>query len=113
MQPGLSKFPRAPLSATRCIERLISRTFAVERLEAIRNRQERIGEMEKDRDALLESYASLAPEALEELAHEERHQVYRMLRLRVGVRIGGALEVNGMFGEEDVFCRSKVRFSTL
>jgi hypothetical protein len=89
------------------------RTFAVERLEAIRNRQERIEEMEKDRDALLESYDSLAPEALEELAPEERHQVYRMLRLRVGVRIGGALEVNGMFGEEDVFCRSKVRFSTL
>lgn len=68
---------------------------------------------EKDRDALLESYASMAPEALEELAPEERHQVYRMLRLRIAVRIGGALEVNGMFGEEDAFCRSKVRFSTL
>ncbi len=86
-----------------------TRTFAVERLEAIRNRQERIEEMEKDRDALLESYASMVPEALEELAPDERHQVYRMLRLRADVRIGGALEVSGMFGEEEAFCRSKVR----
>ncbi len=85
------------------------RTIAVERLEAIRNRQERIEEMEKDCDALLESYASMVPEALEELAPEERHQVYRMLRLRAAVRIGGALEVSGMFGEEEAFCRSKVR----
>jgi hypothetical protein len=45
----------------------------------------------------------MAPEALEELAPEERHQVYRMLRLRVAVRIGGALEVNGMFGERTRF----------
>jgi uncharacterized membrane protein YccC len=81
---------------------------AVERLEAIRNYQERIEEMEQDRDALLESYALRAPEALDELAPEERHQVYRMLRLRAAVRIGGTLEVGGMFGEGSGFCHSKV-----
>jgi hypothetical protein len=87
-------------------------TTAVEKLEAIRNYQERIEEMEKDRDALLESYALRAPEALNELTPEERHHVYRMLRLRAAVRIGGTIEVNGMFGEGSGFCQSEVRSST-
>ena len=65
--------------------------------------------MEKDRDALLESYALRAPEALDGLTPEERHQVYRMLRLGAAVRIGGTLEVGGMFGEGSAFCRSKTR----
>ena len=88
------------------------RTTAVEKLEAIRNYQERIEEMEKDRDALLESYALRAPEALNELAPEERHQVYRMLRLRAAITIGGAIEVSGMFGEGSGFCHTEVRSST-
>jgi hypothetical protein len=89
------------------------RTTAVERLEAIRDYQGRIEEMEQDRDALLESYALRAPEALDGLTPEERHQVYRMLRLRAAVRIGGNLEINGMFGEGNGFCRSEVRSWTL
>ena len=89
------------------------RTTAVERLEAIRHYQERIEEMEKDCDALLESYASMAPEALNDLTPEERHHVYRMLRLRAAVRIGGTIEVSGMFGEGSGFCHPEVRSSTL
>jgi hypothetical protein len=89
------------------------RTTAVGKLEAIRNYQERIEEMEKDRDALLESYALRAPEALDRLSPEERHQVYRMLRLRAAIRIGSTLEVSGMFGEGSGFCHSEVRSSTL
>ena len=78
------------------------------RLEAIRDHQERIEEMEKDRDALLEAYALRAPEALDGLTPEER-QVYRMLRLQAAVRTGDTLEVSGMFGEASGFCRSKAR----
>ncbi len=88
------------------------RTTAIEKLEAIRNYQERIEEMENDRDALLESYALRAPEALNELTPEERHQVYRMLRLRAAVRIGGTIEVSGMFGVGSEFCHPEVRSST-
>jgi hypothetical protein len=65
--------------------------------------------MEQDRDALLESYALRAPEALDGLIPEERYQVYQMLRLRAAVRIGGTLEVGGMFGEGSGFCHSKTR----
>ena len=85
------------------------RTTAVEKLEAIRNYQERIEELEKDRDALLEDYALRAPEALDGLTPEERHRVYRMLRLRASARIGGTLEVSGMFGEGSGFCHSEAR----
>ncbi len=88
------------------------RATAIEKLEAIRNYQERIEEMEKDRDALLESYALRAPEALNELTHDERHQVYGMLRLRAAVRIGGTIEVSGMFGVGSEFCHPEVRSST-
>lgn len=83
------------------------------RLEAIRDHQERIEEMEKDRDALLEANALRASEALDELTPEERHQVYRMLRLRAAVRIGDTLEVSGMFGEASGFCRTEARSWTL
>ena len=68
--------------------------------------------MEQDRDALLESYALRAPEALDGLIPEERYQVYRMLRLRAAVRIGGTLEISGLFGEGSRFCHPKVRSST-
>ena len=89
------------------------RTTAIKQLEAIRNYQERIEEMEQDRDTLLESYALRAPEALDGLTPQERHHVYRMLRLRAAIKIGGTLEVSGMFGEGSGFCHSEVRSSTL
>jgi hypothetical protein len=48
---------------------------------------------------LLEHYAAIAPEALDSLALEERHQLYKMLRLNVVVRLDANLEVSGVFGD--------------
>jgi hypothetical protein len=59
--------------------------------------------MEQNRDALLESYAYLIPKALEELTPEERHHVYRMLRLQASLKIDRTLKVSGMFGERSSF----------
>jgi hypothetical protein len=42
-----------------------------------------------------ESYVKRAPEALEGLEPEERHQVYKLLRLEVAAVIGGEIEVTG------------------
>ncbi len=42
--------------------------------------------MEHDRDALMESYAGAVWEALEDLSPEERHRVYKLLRLDVRFR---------------------------
>lgn len=37
----------------------------------------------------------MTPDALDTLTPEERHHVYKMLRLRVVVHLDGALEVSG------------------
>ena len=64
-----------------------------------RTRQEAIEALERDKEALLEHYASIAPEALDSLTPEERHHLYKMLRLEVVVRLDATLEVSGVFGE--------------
>ena len=89
-----------------------TRKTAQHELETLRRRQERMEEMERDRDLLLDEYAQMAPEALDTLTPEERRQVYEMLWLRAIVRMGGALEVSGMFGEGNVFCQTEARCST-
>jgi site-specific DNA recombinase len=68
-------------------------------LKAIRGRKAALEELERDRDALLESYASMMPEALDNLAPEERRQVYGMLRLKVEVAADGSIEARGVLSE--------------
>ncbi len=51
----------------------------------------------------------MTPKALEELTPEERHHVYRMLRLQASLKIDRTLEVSGMFGEGSSFCYSEMR----
>src|SRR5918994_2932957 len=52
-------------------------------LENLRSRKERLEELERDRDALLESWAELVPARLETLSALERNRVYRMRNLLV------------------------------
>ena len=42
----------------------------------------------------MQSYAGVAPEALESLAPEERYQVYKMLTVGAIAHVGDALEVS-------------------
>jgi hypothetical protein len=77
-----------------------TRETAERELEALRGRREIIEQLERDRDALLEHYAAMVPEALDELTGEERHQVYRMLRLEVYVHPDGDLEIQGAIGDD-------------
>ena len=76
-----------------------TRATAESELAALQNRQEAIAKLERDKESLLEHYAAIAPEALDSLAPEERHQLYKMLRLNVIVRPDANLEVSGVFGE--------------
>ena len=66
---------------------------------------------ERDRDALLENYAEMMPEALDVLQPEERHRVYKMLRLRAVAFPDGSLEVSGALGEELFVCKDPTRWS--
>ena len=88
------------------LEDLKARLAEIEELEDTARRelrnlkggQERIAELERDRDTLLEDYVGRAPEALDSLASEQRHQVYKMLRLKVLANEDGsaALEADAL-----------------
>jgi site-specific DNA recombinase len=76
-----------------------ARQTAEKELEAIRARRETIEKLERDKDALLESYARMTPAALDDLSPDERHHVYKMLRLTVEVSPDGSLDVTGVLGD--------------
>jgi hypothetical protein len=72
-----------------------TRETAEKELKALRTRQEKLEELQRDKDTVLEHYTTLAPEALDSLAPEERHQLYRMLRLKIVARLDGTIELTG------------------
>jgi site-specific DNA recombinase len=85
------------------LERLEDARETAEReIEALRQRQERIELLERDKDALLSSYAKMAPEALNALSPEERHQLYKMLRLKIAANPDRSLEMTGALVPEFV-----------
>ena len=75
-------------------------------MAALQNRKERIEALERDRDAVLEDYASRTPDALEALGPEERHRLYKMLRLSVKIHPDGSAEVTGALPESAEFLRT-------
>ena len=79
-----------------------TRETAEKELRAISTRREVLENLERDRDALLGSYASMTPAALDALSPEERHQVYKMLRLTVEISPDGSLAVSGVLGNSFV-----------
>jgi len=79
-----------------------TRKTAERELGVLRSRRERIEELERDKEVLLESYASMAPEALSSLSPEERRQVHQMLRLKVVAHVDETLEVSGAFTGDDL-----------
>jgi DNA repair exonuclease SbcCD ATPase subunit len=87
------------------------RKMAEGELEALRSRQERLEGLERDKDVLLESYAQMAPKALDSLTPEERHHVYSILGVKALIKMDGALEISGTFGEWDALCGTEVRSS--
>jgi site-specific DNA recombinase len=70
-------------------------------LRNLQSRRESVERLEKDRDALLESLAGMAPEALDDLAPEERHRIYRMMKLKAIALLDGGVEVNGIISTAD------------
>jgi predicted SnoaL-like aldol condensation-catalyzing enzyme len=73
-----------------------ARRTAKRELDGLSERRERMAELERDRAAVLESYAEKASRGLDYFTPEDRHQTYKKLRLAVSVRPGGVLEVRGV-----------------
>ena len=71
-----------------------TRKTAEKEMSALRDHEERVRDLERDRDAVLDSLEAQAPKALDSLAPEERQQWYRLLGLRADVRADGAVEVS-------------------
>jgi hypothetical protein len=79
-----------------CERRLVERE-----LTTLNAHQQRVEELEKDRDALLGSMAELVPDALDDLDGEEKNKLYRMLHLEVrpseeGYEVSGAFCTSGL-----------------
>ena len=96
-----------------------TRRTAEMEIEHLRGHLERVEELERNRDTLLEGYANLIPQKLQDLDPEERRQIYAMLRLRIVVDLDGDMEITGVIGAEQMLCdsgltsRRKVEASTL
>ncbi len=88
------------------------RSTAKWELAALRSRRERLEELERDKDALLDSYAEMTPAALDALTPEERHRVYGMLGLHATIKMDGTLEVNGTFNEGEPLCGMETQSSS-
>jgi hypothetical protein len=71
-----------------------TRKSAEHELEVLRSREEHVRELEEGRDALLTSLEAQAPEALDYLTPEQRHQWYKLLKLRADVFADGRVEVS-------------------
>ena len=68
-------------------------------MQIVRNRLERVEQLERDKDALCEDYFGVAPDALDSLAPEERHDFYKLGRLRVVICPNCGLEISWVGGE--------------
>lgn len=68
-------------------------------LHALQHRKERLAQLERDRDTLLENYAGVLPEAIDALESEERHRVYKMIGMEAHLAPDGSFKLSG-----DVVC---------
>jgi hypothetical protein len=81
-----------------------SRGVAERELEILQRRWDRVVELQSDADTIMDYYAGMVPETLENLTPQERHRVYRMLRLEVLSFPDGSLRIAGLVGQEGEFC---------
>lgn len=84
----------------------IEETSGIARAEltTLKEGRQRLEELERDGDVLMERYAGAVPEAIENLTPEERYRVYKMLRLNVVAHPDSRLEVTGVLGSAQEVC---------
>jgi hypothetical protein len=73
-------------------------------LASLASWRESLQTLERDKELLLQSYATRALEALANLEPEERRTVYCVLGLCVEALPGKSIRVRGAFGEESLVC---------
>ena len=68
-------------------------------LEAIPLRQQGLEELQRDADDLVHRYAAIVPEALEVIPPEEKHRIYKTLRMKVLLNTEGTVAVEIVSGK--------------
>ena len=68
-------------------------------LEAISLRQQGLEELQRDADDLVHRYATIVPEALEVIPPEEKHRIYKTLRMKVLQNTEGTVAVEIVSGK--------------
>jgi hypothetical protein len=76
-------------------------------LWSVKNRLERVEQLERDKDALREDFFGIAPDALDSLTPEERHDFYKLVRLRLVIYPNCDLEMSWAGGEGILFSTSE------
>jgi hypothetical protein len=79
------------------------RETARRELDALGERRERLAELERDSDALLETYSEKASRGFEHFTPEDRHHAYKKLGLSVLVYPNGDLRLEGVLGKAPSF----------
>lgn len=78
------------------------RKTAQRELEALKDHEESIAELEADRDAILQYYEKMTPDALDSLTTEERRHFYTLLRLEVLSAPDSSLSLSGAAFPEEI-----------
>ena len=86
-------------------------TTARRELESLGRRQQRLADLGQDKDAVLEYYERVAPDALEGLTPQERNHFYKALRLRVVMKPGGGMEICGPLPDAPVVSKTEASSS--
>ena len=84
-----------------------TRETARKELEILEGRREELAELEHDCEALMERYTGTVSEDIDLLSSEERHHVYKLLKLRVDLGTDGTLEVSGVWVEVPKVCKTE------
>lgn len=76
-----------------------TRKTAQGELESISLPQQRLEELERDADDFVRQYVAIVPEGLDTLAPEEKHRIYKTLKMKVLVNAEGAVAVEIVSGK--------------
>ena len=81
------------------------RENAQRELAALEAQREQLAELKSNRTVVMERYAEMVPQELDALAPEERHHLYKMLRIGVVSNVDRSLLVSGALADtlEDEF----------
>ena len=78
-------------------------------LESISLHRQRLEELERGAEDLVRQYATIIPETLDAISPEEKHQIYKTLKMKVLVNIEGSIAVETVSSKATDAAQSSVK----